>query len=170
MTAPVSAFRVLRRRTDCQDGPCLPVVTALEIKESTLLQTCKGTWGPCGFSSLEHGSHGRADSRFSWVGSEHGFGVASLESLLQGSPGHANLGVGCTFYAQGFYCSKETPKGVYFKKETPMGVYFKKETPMGVYFQKETPMNVLLDKIKNPGALRVFEKCPMVFGIVSHVI
>ena len=56
-----------------------------------------------------------------------------------GLPGHANLGVGCTFYAQGFYCRQETPSGFYLEKETPRGVYLQKETPRGFYLKKETP-------------------------------
>ena len=50
------------------------------------------------------------------------------------SPAHANLMVGCIYYARGVYSEEETPVGVSLEEETPVGVYFEEETPVGVYF------------------------------------
>ena len=51
-------------------------------------------------------------------------------------PAHANLMVGCIYYARGVYSEEETPVGVSLEEETPVGVYFEEETPVSVYFEK----------------------------------
>ena len=66
-------------------------------------------------------------------------------------PAHANLMVGCIYYARGVYSEEETPVGVSLEEETPVGVYFEEETPVGVYFEKRTPMALLSEKRNDQG-------------------